>query len=60
MFSRSGLRWFLLVFLLCGLIPLASCLPEENAVTYSFMHISDLQSLTTNYPETLNLTFCIS
>ncbi len=31
--------------------------PEENTVTYSFIHISDPQSLTTNYPETLDLTF---
>ena len=48
---------FLLIFLFCGSISSASPLPEENPVTYSFIHISDPQSLTTNYPETLDLTF---
>jgi predicted MPP superfamily phosphohydrolase len=48
---------FLLIFLFCGGISSASSLPEENTVTYSFIHISDPQSLTTNYPETLDLTF---
>ena len=55
--SRSVFRFFLLVSLVCGTIPLALSLPEENTVTYSFMHISDPQSLTTNYPDTLDLTF---
>jgi predicted MPP superfamily phosphohydrolase len=57
MYSRSGFRVFLLISLLCGLVPFVSSLPEENTVTYSFIHISDPQSLTTNYPETLDLTF---
>ncbi|MFA5268867.1 MAG: metallophosphoesterase [Methanoregula sp.] len=39
------------------MIPFISSLPEENTVTYSFIHLSDPQSLTTNYPETLDLTF---
>jgi predicted MPP superfamily phosphohydrolase len=47
----------LLIFFFCSGISSASPLPEENTVTYSFMHISDPQSLTTNYPETLDLTF---
>jgi predicted MPP superfamily phosphohydrolase len=57
MFSRSGFRLFLLIFLLCGIIQPALSLPGERTATYSFIHISDLQSLTTHCPETLNLTF---
>ena len=57
MYSRSGIRFLLLITLFCSIVPLVSSLPEGYAVTYSFMHISDLQSLTTNYPETLDLTF---
>lgn len=49
--------FFLLISLLCVSVASASPLPEEITVTYSFMHISDPQSLTTNYPETLDLTF---
>jgi len=48
---------FLLISLFCGCVSSASPLPEETTVTYSFIHISDPQSLTTNYPETLDLTF---
>jgi hypothetical protein len=47
----------LMASLFCWLAPLASSLPETDTVTYSFIHISDPQSLTTNYPETLDLTF---
>jgi hypothetical protein len=54
---RSLFRFFLLVSLVCCTIPFALSLPEENTVTYSFMHISDPQSLTTSYPDTLDLTF---
>jgi predicted MPP superfamily phosphohydrolase len=53
-------RWvcsFLLISSLCGIVSSASSLPEENTITYSFIHISDPQSLTTNYPATLDLTF---
>jgi predicted MPP superfamily phosphohydrolase len=47
----------LLISLFYGIASSASSLPEENTVTYSFIHISDPQSLTTNYPGTLDLTF---
>jgi predicted MPP superfamily phosphohydrolase len=46
-----------LISLFCGIVSSASSLSEDNTVTYSFIHISDPQSLTTNYPETLDLTF---
>jgi predicted MPP superfamily phosphohydrolase len=55
--SGSGLRSFLLVCLLCITLPLVSALPDGQTVTYSFVHISDTQSLATNYPDTYNLTF---
>jgi Calcineurin-like phosphoesterase len=56
-YLRSGPRCILLVLLACSLLPGVSSLPVNNTVTYSFIHISDPQSLTTNYPETLDLTF---
>jgi predicted MPP superfamily phosphohydrolase len=57
MYFRLWVSSFLLISLFCGVVSLASSLPEQNTVTYSFIHISDPQSLTTNYPETLDLTF---
>jgi predicted MPP superfamily phosphohydrolase len=56
MFFRRAC-FFLLISLFCGVISSAAPLPEEITVTYSFIHLSDPQSLTTNYPETLDLTF---
>jgi metallophosphoesterase superfamily enzyme len=55
--SWSGLRYVLLISCAFLLLPAVSSLPVNNTVTYSFIHLSDPQSLTTNYPETLNLTF---
>jgi len=57
MSSRSGLRSLLLISLVCCFLPFASSLPDGQTVTYSFVHISDTQSLATNYPDTYNLTF---
>jgi predicted MPP superfamily phosphohydrolase len=57
MYFRLWVSSFLLISLFCSIASSASSLPEENTVTYSFIHISDPQSLTTNYPETLDLTF---
>ena len=57
MYSRFWICSFLLISLFCSSTTSASTLPEENTITYSFIHISDPQSLTTNYPETLDLTF---
>lgn len=55
--SGSVFRSFLLVSLLFVSLPFASALPDGQTVTYSFVHISDIQSLTTNYPDTCDLTF---
>lgn len=57
MHSRSGFRSFLLISLLCITLPFVSSLPDGQTVTYSFVHLSDTQSLTTNYPDTYNFTF---
>jgi predicted MPP superfamily phosphohydrolase len=57
MYSLPGFRVLMLIFLLYSTVPFALSLPDENTVTYSFIHISDPQSLTTNYPKTLDLTF---
>ena len=57
MFSCSGVRWILLISLVCIAMPCASPLPDRAPVTYSFVHISDIQSLTTHHPDTLDLTF---
>ena len=55
--SGSGFRSFLLACLLCITLPFVSALPDGQPVTYSFVHISDTQSLATHYPDTYDLTF---
>jgi predicted MPP superfamily phosphohydrolase len=57
MYFRSGFRSFLLISLLCSTLPCAFSLPDGQNVSYSFVHISDTQSLDTYYPDTYNLTF---
>jgi hypothetical protein len=56
-YSRSGFRFFFLILFLCIALPFASSLPAGNSTTYSVVHLSDTQSLDTNYPDTYNLTF---
>src|SRR5512145_1522736 len=47
----------LLISLLCCFILPASSLPAGNVTSYSFVHLSDTQSLATWYPATYNQTF---
>jgi predicted MPP superfamily phosphohydrolase len=56
MYSRAGFT-LLLITLLFAIIPPASSLSAGNNTTYSFVHLSDTQSLDTYYPDTDNLTF---
>ncbi len=57
MHAGSGLRFFLVISLLCFALPCASSLPDGRTVTYSLVHLSDMQNLATSFPETYNLTF---
>jgi predicted MPP superfamily phosphohydrolase len=57
MYSRAGFCSVLLISLLCAVIPPVSSLPAGNSSTYSFVHLSDTQSLDSYYPDTYNFTF---
>jgi predicted MPP superfamily phosphohydrolase len=47
----------LLICLLCAIIIPVSSLPVGDTITYSFVHLSDTQSLDTYFQDTYNLTF---
>ena len=57
MYSWSGLRFLLLIALVCCILPFVAALSDGQPVIYSIVHFSDTQNLATSYPDTYNLTF---
>ena len=58
MMNRPFLLFNILLFLLVTVVPSpVTGYDDESEYSYSFVHLSDIQTLTTAYPSTLNLVF---